>query len=270
MAVMARFLFLFLSLFYIFSLQAKEKTFHFYIEWKNVEGANGYIVQLKEKNSDNVKEQKLSSNSIEFVLPIGYYEYRITAVNKFGKPSHWTAWEEFYVEKDRPKEVYKKMEAEKNEKKVSVSFWKYMIPGLTQYQNGDKGKAFLWIAWFSALAYTGNQQRLAGNHIADDPFNDPKNLAIISFQASTSLDVYYWMRRDTEKQKYNERQNNQWKVAGIALTSYLLQILHARSYSETITTSFYLYPQFHSMDRIQPGSSSAGTMNFGFEISVRF
>ncbi|MBK8396489.1 MAG: fibronectin type III domain-containing protein [Leptospiraceae bacterium] len=251
-----------------------KKAFTYYIEWLNVPGAKGYLIQFKDKSTGVEKEEKLTQNNIELKLPTGYYEYRIASVNKFGKPSIWTQWEEFYVEKDKPKpgkKNAKQLEVKEAEvSKTEIKKWKWFVPGLTQYQSNQKLYASLWILWFTGLAVYGNSERLAGNNLANDPLNDPKNLSVIALGSPVLLDLYLWDKRSQAKSQYDEHQSNQAAVGVVAILSYALQVWHAKKVSDMGNVSIELNSRSNRYVYAQGIQADNPILSFELKISARY
>ena len=258
-----------------FALNADtKKTFTYYIEWLNVPGAKGYLIQLKDKSTGTEKEEKLTQNNIELKLPAGYYEYRIASVNKFGKPSVWTEWEEFNVEKDNPKpgkKGTKKEEVKETEvTKTEIKKWKWFVPGLTQYQSNQRLYASLWIIWFTGLAVYGNNERLAGNSLANDPLNNPKNLSVLALGTPILLDLYLWDKRSQAKSQYDEHQSNQAAVGVVAILSYALQVWHAKKVSEMGNVSIELNSRHQKYIYAHGIQADNPILSFELKISARY
>ena len=251
-----------------------KKAFTYYIEWLNVPGAKGYLIQFKDKSTGVEKEEKLTQNNIELKLPTGYYEYRIASVNKFGKPSIWTQWEEFYVEKDKPKpgkKNAKQLEVKEAEvSKTEIKKWKWFVPGLTQYQSNQKLYASLWILWFTGLAVYGNSERLAGNNLANDPLNDPKNLSVLALGTPVLLDLYLWDKRSQAKSQYDEHQSNQAAVGVVAILSYALQVWHAKKVSDMGNVSIELNSRSNKYVYAQGIQADNPILSFELKISARY
>ena len=218
------------------SISADEKkNFTYYIEWQNVTGAKGYLIQVKDKSTGTEKEEKLNQNNVELKLPAGTYEFRIASINKFGKPSAWTNWEEFLVEKDKPrpnpkgtKQAEVKVPEDKPISSTQIKKWKWFVPGLTQYQSNQKLYSGLWILWFSGLAFYANSERVAGNNLAGNNLNDPIFLSALSLGTPVTLDLYLWTERKKAESEYNQHQSNQQAVGVVAILSYALQVWHAK------------------------------------------
>lgn len=67
------------------------------LSWKNVPGARGYIVQIRDVGGKKVLDRKTQASEIEFRLPPGDYTVRMAAVNKFNKPSAWSEWQDIRI-----------------------------------------------------------------------------------------------------------------------------------------------------------------------------
>ncbi|TGL63733.1 fibronectin type III domain-containing protein, partial [Leptospira sarikeiensis] len=67
-----------------FGVFAEGKSFVYYIEWKEVKGSRGYVVEVRKSvpTQELILEKKVSENEIEFSLEAGSYDYRIAALNR--------------------------------------------------------------------------------------------------------------------------------------------------------------------------------------------
>lgn len=72
------------------------------IDWKAIEDAKGYTVEVTALDGKKVLEKKVSENFIELSLPPGSYRVRIGTINIFDRLSSWSDWEEIRVLKGRP------------------------------------------------------------------------------------------------------------------------------------------------------------------------
>ena len=69
-----------------------------FIEWKPVDGAKGYRVEIKNKDNGKVIVETNVKKHIYFVdLPKGNYEFRIAVLNIFQKPVVWSYWNQLHV-----------------------------------------------------------------------------------------------------------------------------------------------------------------------------
>lgn len=213
-------------LFISYSAYSEERKYTYYIEWNEVKGNNGYKVEVRKISNPEilVAEEKTVTSSLEFLIPAGEYEFRISALNRFGKPSSWSQWSSFQVEQDRPKSV---VEAEKKLTAAGVSTWKIWVPGLLPIERKEYIKASLIFLWFGALA-------VAGNSFAQSATNDPAFLTLVSFYAPLPVSIYFLQQRDGDKKEYERHQNNQVSIGLLAILSYGLNVwLEKRSFHST-------------------------------------
>ncbi|KON78470.1 fibronectin type III domain-containing protein [Leptospira kirschneri] len=220
-------------LFISYSAYSEERKYTYYIEWNEVKGNNGYKVEVRKVSSPEtlVAEEKTATSSLEFLIPAGEYEFRISALNRFGKPSSWSQWSSFQVEQDRPKSV---VEAEKKLAATGVSTWKVWVPGLLPIERKEYIKTSLIFLWFGALAVAGNAERVAGNSFAQSATNDPTFLTLVSFYTPLPLSIYFLHQRDGDKKEYERHQNNQVSIGLLAILSYGLNVwLEKRSFHST-------------------------------------
>lgn len=63
-----------------------------YIEWKPVEGALGYVVEIVDVFDDIILEKSTEGVRVEVNLPYGKYRYRVGMRTKFNKISSWSEW----------------------------------------------------------------------------------------------------------------------------------------------------------------------------------
>ncbi|TGJ98806.1 fibronectin type III domain-containing protein [Leptospira langatensis] len=208
------------------SLSAEGKSFIYYIEWTEVKGSRGYVVEVRkaEPPQDLVVEKKVTENEIEFSLEAGVYEYRIAGLNRFGKPSSYTPWTNFKVEQDRPKAVAlaeKEEAAAKISKGTSHFVW---IPGTGFYSKGERNKAYGIWAGFAVLAYLGNSEREAGNRLASKSLNDPKMIGLLGLNLPTQATLYLWQSREKDKHQYEIHQQNQVVLGGLTILGVALSL----------------------------------------------
>ncbi len=75
--------------------QAEDSSVH--LDWKDIPGARGYIVQFRDVGGKPVLDRKTADSKIDFSLPPGDYTVRIAGVNKFNKPGTWSAWQDISI-----------------------------------------------------------------------------------------------------------------------------------------------------------------------------
>ncbi|MBM9579649.1 fibronectin type III domain-containing protein [Leptospira sp. 201903070] len=236
------------------SVYSEDRNYTYYIEWNEVKGNNGYKIEIRKKGLEDtiVKEEKVSTNSLEFKILAGEYEFRISALNRFGKPSSWSQWSAFLVEQDRPKSM---VEAEKKQTFSGSSSWRIWVPGLVPLEKKEYGKASLILFWFGALAVAGNAERNAGNSLSQSSTNDPTFITLVALYSSVPVSYYFIHQREEDKKEYNRHQSNQVGIGVLALLSYGLNVwLEKRSFHSTTVliesksenNSRWIYPNSHT------------------------
>ncbi|MBE7438929.1 MAG: hypothetical protein HS115_10780 [Spirochaetales bacterium] len=68
-----------------------------YLEWKAVEGAGGYRVEIQSSDGRPIFDRELEATRIEFTLPPGSYRKRIGAIDRFGKIAAWSDWSPLFI-----------------------------------------------------------------------------------------------------------------------------------------------------------------------------
>ncbi len=217
---------IFKVLIFLFSIQlySDSTKFIYYLEWTSQINSKGYFIELRDSNLKLIQREQVKTNYFEFNLKVGTYQYRIASENKFGKPSSFSEWEEFKVDKHSSRIAIQSSE----EKKRTIPKWNYFIPGMTQYKANQKIKSYLWIFWFSSLAFGGNYYRIQGNKIANDPFNDPIYLTLINLNTPILVDLIFLSKWNENISDYNRFQDNQKRIGVVAFISYILQIYNAK------------------------------------------
>ncbi|EMJ96371.1 fibronectin type III domain-containing protein [Leptospira alstonii] len=222
-----------LCLFISYSAYSEDRKYTYYIEWNEVKGSHGYKVEVRKVSEPEtlVAEEKTVTSSLEFLIPAGEYEFRISALNRFGKPSSWSQWSSFLVEQDRPKSM---VEAEKKRAVDGVSTWKVWVPGLLPIERKEYTKASLIFLWFGALAVAGNAERVAGNSLSQSAGNDPSFLTLVALTTPAPVSIYFLQKREDDKKEYDRHQSNQTSIGVLALLSYGLNVwLEKRSFHST-------------------------------------
>ena len=109
---------------------AKENSLQY--SWKQIKGANGYAIQVKNSSGDIILNEQVKTNSLTFSLPQGEYTHRISALNKFKKPGRWSPWIPFNIRKSDIPDVNvietaaaridpKKPEESKNKRELTIT-----------------------------------------------------------------------------------------------------------------------------------------------------
>jgi hypothetical protein len=225
---------LLLSLFCFLTDTIYAKQFTYYIEWSEVKGSNGFIVEIQDETTKKIIDaHKVKNNYIEFQIQGGSYQFRIASVNKFGKPTAFSEWNKFTVDKDKTREdvLQKKEEPAKEETQKTDLYYSKWVPGLPQYNRGDTKTAYSYWFLFSGLAIAGFYEYRQGNILSDKFFNDPLNINLVSYNKPI-VGLFLWQKRDQDKRSHTNHQRNQTIIGGIALLSYTLHL----------TDVFYLNP----------------------------
>lgn len=69
------------------------------LRWKPVKYSGGYIVEIKNSSNKVVIKKQTNKNYFKVDLKPGKYKFKLTTLNKFGKPEASTKWIVFYVKK---------------------------------------------------------------------------------------------------------------------------------------------------------------------------
>lgn len=92
---------LFLFLFSIFSLSAQmngEEQTQYQLRWMDVDGATGYVLEIKNSSGYLVLSERVNGTSYDLVnYTSGIYEHRVAVVNKLGKVGSYSEWVKFEV-----------------------------------------------------------------------------------------------------------------------------------------------------------------------------
>jgi hypothetical protein len=83
-----------LLLFITFEISANDKD---YIEWKPIDGANGYRIEIRDNSKRKIVDENTKLNHYLVKIPKGKYEFRISPLNLFEKPTVWSYWKALKV-----------------------------------------------------------------------------------------------------------------------------------------------------------------------------
>ncbi len=127
------------------SIAAEEPRSPF-LEWKPVQGAAAYVVQVRDPSGKVVFERTVDQNKVEVQLPPGKYQQRVSVLNKFRKPAGFSDWTEFNirvaempdVEAVKPAPLPPDQE-KKGERAVTIQ-GDHLSEGTKVYVETDKGK----------------------------------------------------------------------------------------------------------------------------------
>ncbi len=65
---------------------------HVFLTWEEVNGASGYLVNVKNPLGRLEVDRRIQENKLDFFLPVGDYLFRVAAIDPFGHPGEWSAW----------------------------------------------------------------------------------------------------------------------------------------------------------------------------------
>lgn len=90
-----------LLLFFNFSLVAQssnEEGTQYQLRWLDVEGATGYVLEIKNSSGYLVLSERVNGTSYDLVnYTSGIYEHRVAVINKLGKVGSYSEWVRFEV-----------------------------------------------------------------------------------------------------------------------------------------------------------------------------
>ncbi|PJZ86113.1 LIC11435 family protein [Leptospira harrisiae] len=93
----------YLILFFLFSVSllaqpTNEESTQYQLRWLEVEGATGYVLEIKNSSGYLVLSEKVNGTSYDLVnYTSGIYEHRVAVVNKLGKVGSYSDWVRFEV-----------------------------------------------------------------------------------------------------------------------------------------------------------------------------
>jgi hypothetical protein len=70
------------------------------LQWKAVEGAKAYLVEIRTEAGKAIVSRTVEQTSYDISLAPGEYEVRITALNKFSKPSGASSWSKVSIRRN--------------------------------------------------------------------------------------------------------------------------------------------------------------------------
>ncbi|WCL50092.1 hypothetical protein [Leptospira sp. GIMC2001] len=209
----------------------------FGVEWKEVKGSKGYLVHwrvldsLKTEVTDldpneinkAIKDKKyfeksIATNNVQLELDIGFYAIRVASKNAFGKPGKFSEWRRFEIKSNQKNQTLDlSQQADKKlDTNYAYNYWEAMIPGYVQWKQGSKYNATFYGILIPTIAYIGFREKIRGDAIAKDVWNDPFLLGFGLSNQPIEIQTLAWIRRQNEKSKYKMSQNLQtFAVAGL-------------------------------------------------------
>lgn len=207
-----------------FQLELYSQEKEFVLKWKDVSGNKGYIVKISTDQTQ--KEISSISNITTLKLNPGKYSIQVAAKNRFGKPGKFSEPKEINISIASQKEIDLSQEKPLLDslEYSAIDYGNYQtwIPGYLQYKKSNWKDASLYWITMPSLAYIGYSEKIRGDKIANDAWNDPVNLFFL-LQNRSPLEVYYFRnRRDEQKSKYSDAQLNQKYIASGLFLFYAL------------------------------------------------
>ena len=217
------------------------------LEWSATPNAKGYVLRLKTPEGE--KEFNLNSNSISLKLEPGEYEVQVAGKNVFGKPGKFSSWKKLEILENQNSKINFNTIAEQQQSKSDSNsqidsksdsnsgsqnsssgfgknqfpFYQKLIPGFVQYKLGNTKTAYFYFLAFPALGYLGYAEKLRGDRIAENPWNNPSFLIPIFFNRTDLEKTVVINNRNEEKKKYDQAQLNQGYVG---LGIFMLYFAH--------------------------------------------
>ncbi|MCE9598949.1 MAG: fibronectin type III domain-containing protein [Spirochaetia bacterium] len=223
------------------------------LAWDRVAESRGYVVQVRIKaENGKVQEFKVTENKLDATLPVGLYDVRVAALNKFGKPAAFTDWipVKLEIKNEQPINLSRAAEPARNAAQVEsaktesaksepqaqpgkLPLWNAFIPGLTRIRRGNYWTGGAYIAGLTGIAYLFYSQKIAGDKIAEAPLNDPIFLAPLILSTAQLPGYLLINQRDSQKAAYNKHQKNQKNLAALGVALYAFQCVDALLWADS-------------------------------------
>ncbi|TGM82088.1 hypothetical protein EHR01_04695 [Leptospira mtsangambouensis] len=92
------FILLLVSLSSLFAQSSNEEGTQYQLRWLDVEGATGYVLEIKNSSGYLVLSERVNGTSYDLVnYTSGIYEHRVAVINKLGKVGSYSEWVRFEV-----------------------------------------------------------------------------------------------------------------------------------------------------------------------------
>jgi hypothetical protein len=220
------------------------------IDWKSVKGNLGYKIQILDATSQSIREEIISEESISLEIPPGNYSIRVSALNKFKKPSNWSDWKKITIQDSLGvQKISMNPDAQSEEPTVVVpetQTWKKWVPGL--YTNSTNSpKMYLYAGVFSSMFYYVYWNKKQGDFLAEKLSNQESFLTVSAWISPNQLAPYSYWQRNQDREEYDGFQSRQ-RMGGYAILGL---------YTLSLVDSFYLSSEkpyklsFHWFDRNQ-------------------
>ncbi len=271
------------------NLSEKEEESNGFIklEWENLEGANFFVVQVRDESGKKLIRKKLKQNQFSFEMPEGNYEYRV-GVND-GEETSFGEWKKFSVKKkvvevsppeEEPKPEVKEIVVEKkikyNYDRWSVFWRSSLIPGLGQRWRKDKS----WHFWFYPItmlgltsAYISVQNR---NASFDKKFDRDERIAFTLTSIDPNSQTLFLLAMPSlissieTKEKVNKTYEQGIQIGGVIGFVYVFNLIDALFFHDY---SIPVYPEntkFYQNFQLQIGHSNNQNSSFEYSVGYRF
>ncbi|MCB1142233.1 MAG: hypothetical protein KDK54_08340, partial [Leptospiraceae bacterium] len=90
---------LFLLFLLSFPITSKETEF---IEWKPIKGAFGYLLEVRDSRKKTIIKEKVKGTTYSVAKLSGNFEFRVSPLNLFEKPTVWSKWSALNIIVSRP------------------------------------------------------------------------------------------------------------------------------------------------------------------------
>ena len=192
-----------------------EFQYSYSFEWEEIKGNNGYAIQVKNNNDEIIHDLTVETNQVEFSVPLGDYMMRLSPLDRKKKPSKWSEWNPFRVDKETAK-------AKTNIWTVSAK----IFPCLGFFGKKKPLWASSCFIWSAALGTAFYIEKKAGDNIANQDENDPVYLTILSYYQPLLFSLKMINDKRSDKKKYDTHQRNQRSIAALGAITYLAYLFY--------------------------------------------
>ncbi len=236
------------------------------IEWKSVKGNHGYKIQILDASTKDTREEMNSEESISLEVPPGDYSIRVSALNKFKKPSNWSDWKKITIQdSEGVQKISMNPDVPAEETKIvkpEAHPWKKWIPGLYTYST-NPSKLYVYAGLFSGLAYYVYWNKKQGDLLAEKNSNQELFLSTAAIISPNQLGPFSYWQRNLDREEYDTFQSRQ-RMGGYAILGL---------YAISLVDSFYFSNEksykmsIHWFDRNQKNQLDRNVL---FSIEIPF
>ncbi|MCB1179271.1 MAG: fibronectin type III domain-containing protein [Leptospiraceae bacterium] len=234
------------------------------LEWSPIKGNKGYKLEVK-KEDGSISSENIKTNFIELNLLPGKYDVRVSALNKFRKPSNWSDWKIITVKDIEEKQnisMNKEEPKEEEIKIISIPLWKKFIPGFVTFEYGKKWKIITYSILFVGGSYYTYKNKKEGDYLSGKLENDEGFLWAGSYYSPTQLGPLLYFNRNSDRDLYDSYQMNQrfggYFLAGLYLFS-LIDSFYFSNQEKKISFDFSFYH-----DKKKTGNQILFQLNYSF------